>query len=282
MASTIPRQLIAVSYEEWAREYLRSLPPEHFMESIGQSTQRKITSESLDLVEARRPDVHVFSELLVQYPLPRQRRPGQVVPDNMVVISDQPITANSSYNLPLEPAGPFWVLEYVSKSNKRKDYKDNFAKYERDLRVPYYLIFHPDDQELTLYRHDGKKYVPVKSNKHGRFPIARLDIDVRILDGWVRFWHKGELLPLPADFERVLDEAKRRADEADRRADEAGRRADEARHRAIQADRRADEADIRAAELRRRLAEAERELAQLRGSAQAPPSRRTNGTKPAK
>src|ERR1700682_3125888 len=115
MASTKPRALITVSYEEWAREYLRGLPPEHFMESIGQSTQRKITLESLDLLKARRPDVHVFSELLVQYPRPRQRRPGQVVPDNMVVLSTQDIKADSSFNTPLEAARPFWVLEYVSK-----------------------------------------------------------------------------------------------------------------------------------------------------------------------
>ena len=47
------------------------------------------------------------------------------------------------------------MLEYVSKSSRRKDYDDNFDKYERDLKVPYYLTFYPDDQELTLYRHTG-------------------------------------------------------------------------------------------------------------------------------
>jgi Uma2 family endonuclease len=251
MASTRPRALIAVSYEEWAREYLRSLPPEHFMEAVGQSTQRKITLESLDLLKVRRPEVHVFSELLVQYPRRRQRRPGQVVPDNMVVLSDQPLKAETSYNLPLEPARPFWVLEYVSKNNKRKDYEDNFDKYERELQVPYYLVFYPDDQELTLYRHDGKKYVSVKPNRHGRYPIARLDLEVGLHEGWVRFWYKGQLLPLPADLERALNEAQRRAEEADRRADD----------------------------LQRRLAEAERELAQLRATA---PPRRNNGSKPVK
>src|SRR5438552_1489905 len=266
MASTKPRALIAVSYEEYAREYLRSLPPEHFMEAIGQSTQRKITLESLDLLEARRPDVHVVSEMLVQYPRARQRRPGQVVPDNMVVLCDQPLKADSSYNLPLEPARPFWVLEYVSKNNKRKDYEDNFDKYERELQVPYYLVFYPDDQELTLYRHDGKKYVSVKPNKHGHYPIPKLEMEVGLLDGWVRFWHKGQLLPLPADLERALEEAERRADEEKRRADEEGRRA--------------DEAGQRAADLQRRLEEAERELAQLRAATRANSTRRANGSKP--
>jgi Uma2 family endonuclease len=244
MATTKPRGLIAVTYEAAAQDYLRSLPPEHFMEAIGQSTQRKITLESLDLLHLRRPDVQVFNELLVQYALPRQRKPGQVVPDNMVVVCDQPIKADSSYNLPLEPVGPFWVLEYVSKNNKRKDYEESFDKYEKELKVPYYLVFYPDDQELTLYHHDGKKYVSVKPNRHGRLTIPELAVEVALLDGWVRFWHEGKLLPLPGDLQRALDEANRRADD-----------------------------------LQHRLEQAERELARFRAQGEAPPTRRNNGPK---
>src|SRR5262245_12111360 len=171
MASARPRALIEVAYETAAQEYLRSLPLEHFMEATAQARQREITLESLALVKARRRDVHVFNELLVQYPRPRQRRPGQIVPDNMVVITDQRIRADSSYNTPIEAEPPFWVMEYVSKHNKRKDYEGSFSKYERELKVPYYLIFYPDNQELTLYRLVGKKYVSVKPNKAGRRPI---------------------------------------------------------------------------------------------------------------
>src|SRR5260370_6124151 len=111
--SHLPPGIIAVTYAEHAREYLRSLPLEHFMEATAQGTQRKITLESLDLVTLRRPDFQVFNELLVQYPRPRQRRPGQVVPDNMVVLWPGPIDAEGSFDLPLQPAGPVWVLEYV-------------------------------------------------------------------------------------------------------------------------------------------------------------------------
>src|SRR5205807_234345 len=168
----------------------------------------------------------------------------QVVPDNMVVLCDQPLKADSSYNLPLEPARPFWVLEYVSKNNKRKDYEDNFDKYERELQVPYYLVFYPDNQELTLYRHTGKKYLSVKPNAAGRYPIPPLDLEVALEGGWVRYWHQGELLPLPADLQRDLDEARRRAAAAEQRAAEATQRADD---------------------LQRRLDEAQRALAELRG-----------------
>lgn len=59
MASIKSRIHLDIHYYEDAQAYLRSLPEEHFMEAIGQSTQRKINVESLDLVTVQRPDVHV-------------------------------------------------------------------------------------------------------------------------------------------------------------------------------------------------------------------------------
>jgi Uma2 family endonuclease len=267
----MPKPRTEIDYEAAARAYLRSLPLEHFMEAIPQATQREITLESLALLKARRSDMHVFNELLVQYPRPGRRKLGQVVPDNMVVLSDQPIQAEGSFNVPRQPAGPFWVLEYVSKGNPRKDYEDSFDKYEQELQVPFYLVFYPDNQELTLYRHTGKKYVTVKPNKHERYAIPRLDVEVGLLHGWVRYWYQGELLPLPADLQRELDEARRRADEEKQRADEEKQRADEEKQRA-------DEEKQRADELQRRLEAAERELGQYRTPGKPDAARRQNGS----
>ncbi len=250
MPTEVPRILLEIRYYEAAQEYLRKLPPEHFMESTPQATQRKITLESLDLLHARRPEVQIFNELLVQYPLPRRKRPGQVVPDNMVVIHSTPIKAEGSFDVPLQPVRPFWVLEYVSKSNRRKDYDDNMRKYEHELKVLYYLLFVPDQQELTLYHHTGARYVSVHPDEHGRYAIAEVDLAVGLLDGWVRFWYRGELLPLPADLQAALDQAHREIVEANRRADAESRRADAE-------SRRAD------AEEQARIT-AEHELAQLR------------------
>ncbi len=102
--------------------------------------------------------------------------------------------------------------------------------------MPYYLSFDTDARNLTLYRHDKRKYVSVKPNKQGRYLVPELEMEVGLLDGWVRYWHQGELLPLPADMQRELDESRRQADEEKCRADE----------------------------LQRRLEAAERELAELR------------------
>ncbi len=227
MSPNLPLAHQEIAYEREAQAYLRSLPLEHFMEAIPQATQRKITLESLDLLHSRRPDVHVFNELLIQYPLQGRRKPGQVVPDNMVVLTTEPIRAESSYNVPLEPARPFWTLEYVSKGNPRKDYEDSFRKYERNLKVPYYLVFYPEAGELTLYHHNKRKYVTVKPNERGRLAIPELDLEVSLLDGWVRFWHKDDLLPLPAELQSDLDEARQQTHEARQRAEQQKSRADE-------------------------------------------------------
>jgi Uma2 family endonuclease len=217
------RTALALRYEREAQEYMESLPLEHFMEQLPHAHQRKITLESLDLVSARRPEVQVFNELLVQYPRPRQKKLGKVVPDNMVVIDPHPIAANLSFNIPLISARPFWMLEYVSKSNERKDYVENKRLYERHLKVPYYLLFDTDKETLILWRHNGKRYVAVNPNAHGRLVIEELDLEMAIHGGWVRFWYQGKLLPLPAELQKEVDAVTRERDAATARVSELER-----------------------------------------------------------
>jgi Uma2 family endonuclease len=219
MSNSLPLPLLRLKYEQAADEYCRSLPLEHYMEATPQSTQRKITLESLDLVHARRPDVQLFNELLVQYPLPSTDKLGQVVPDNMIVLSKKPLNPVGSYDLPLEGVLPYWVMEYVSPNSKRKDYDQSFHKYEQELKVPYCLMFYPEAQDLKLFRHRSGKYALVKPNARGRLPIARLDLELVLLDGWVRFWFKGALLPLPAELQHELDETRRQLEETVRQLD---------------------------------------------------------------
>jgi Uma2 family endonuclease len=242
MATTKPISLLRIEYAEAAEAYLRWLReehPEHFMESIQQGHQRKITLESLDLVSAQVPEVQVFNELLIQYPRRGVKKIQQVVPDNMVVRSREPLKLNGSFDIPLQPVGPFWVMEYISKNNKRKDYEASFGKYERDLKVPYLLLFYPDDQELTLYRHNRRKYVSVKPNEHGRLAVPEIEVEVALLDGWVRFWFRGELLPLPADLLQKLEQTQRLAADLQHRLDEQSRQTETLQHRLDEHERQA-------------------------------------------
>jgi Uma2 family endonuclease len=261
MSTDKPRSLLRLEYANAAEAYLRSLPLEHFMEATPQATQREITVESLALLRAQRPDVQYFNELLVQYPHGRGKPIRQVVPDNMVVVHAEPIDAEGSYDVPLQPVGPFWVLEYVSKRSQRKDYDDSFRKYERELKVPYYLLFYPDAQELTLFRHTGKKYVAVRANEAGRHALLELDLELALVEGWVRFWYRGELLPLPADLHRQLDETRRQLAQVQEQAREAQEQTRQAQEQARQAQEQTRQAQEQVEQERQQN---ERLLAQLR------------------
>jgi Uma2 family endonuclease len=226
MSTGISRSELARLYEESAQAYLRSLPLEHFRESTPQATQREITLESLAIVRARRPEVQVFNELLIQYPVAGQSDLGKVVPDNMIVVCEEPLGELSNYALPLQRVGPLCVMAYVSRSNRRKDYEDNLVRYERDLKVPYYLLFTPDIQEMILYHYHHDHYRTVLPNEQGRYAIPELELEVAILQRWLRFWFRGELLPLPGDLLRLLDDANARAEQAERSAEQARQQRD--------------------------------------------------------
>jgi Uma2 family endonuclease len=202
MASSPTMTLTSWDYDRAAEEYLKSLPLEHFMEATPQATQREITVESFALLKTHRPDVHYFNELLVQYLF--QGRLRQVVPDNMAILSDEPRQAWTNYAVELEPVPPFWVLEYVSPSSRRKDYEESFRKYEQELKVPYCLLFDPERQDLRMYRHDGGHYVQLEQDADGRYAVPELDLQVGLLDGWVRLWYRDHLLELPAELQRRL------------------------------------------------------------------------------
>ena len=221
MRAEVPRGILEVHYGAAAEEYLCKLKPENHMEAPPQATQREITLASLSLVHERRPEVQFFNELLVQYAVGTRHKPGQVVPDNMVVVHPTPLRVPGHYSLALQPAWPFWVMDYVSNSSLRKDYGASMRKYEAELKVPYYLLFYPDNQELSLFRHDGTRYVTVLPDESGLHAVPELEMAVSLTDGWARYWFRGEILPLPGELLRSLDRANQETARQRRRADEA-------------------------------------------------------------
>lgn len=234
MPRTPPLPLLRLRFAEAAAEYLRSLRmqhPEHFMESVAQAQQRKITVVSMDLVRRRDASVHCYSELLVQW-LGKEDEVRRVVPDNMLVVAAEQPRVEGHWDVPLQGARPFLVAEYVSKGNPRKDYQRSFDKYEKELKVRYYLMFHPDEQELTLFRHTGRRYVSVKPDARERYEIPEIRAEVALHEGWARFWHEGRLLPLPAELQAEVDLLTRQLADERKRADDATRRADDATQRA--------------------------------------------------
>jgi Uma2 family endonuclease len=254
VAKTKTTPWTAAEYDRAAEDYVRRLPLEHFMEALPQSTQRRITVESLDLLRARRPEVQVFNELLIQYFFKGRLR--RVVPDNMVRLSQEPLHTETSFNVELEKEQPFLTLEYISPASHRKDYHESFRKYERELQVPYCLLFYPEKQDLQLHHLEDSGYQRVPANDQGRHAIPELELEVGLLDGWIRFWHRGELLLLPADLEKEVLREKERADLEKERADLEKERADQEKERAEREKERADQAQAEVERLRALLEQA--------------------------
>jgi Uma2 family endonuclease len=261
-------------YERAAAEYLSRLPLEHFMEGIPQATQREITLASLAQLKNHEHELQVFNELLVQYFYRGNLR--QVVPDNMVRRSSAPCLSPTCFIADKEPAGPLWVLEYVSHgaANKRKDYEDSFRKYERELKVPYCLLFDPEIQDLFLYRHNGERYTPVEENAAGRLPLPELELEIGLHENWVRFWHRGQLLELPRKLrdrvealEAELDRERQRAEQERQRAEQERQRAEQEQERAEEQTRRAEQAQQQAAAEKQRAEEQAQQADQARQSA---------------
>src|SRR5262249_48744584 len=124
----------------------------------------------------------------------------------------------------------------------------------------------------------GVNYELVAANAAGRCPIPELEMEVGLLDGWTRFWHQGELLPLPADLQRQLDnliaklkkvrrqaqQEKKRADDEKKRAEHEKQRAEEEANRAERTRQRARQQKERADQEKQRAEAAEDEVKRLR------------------
>jgi Uma2 family endonuclease len=217
-----------LAYERDAMQYSRTLTWENLMESTAQATQRKITVESFDLISRLRPDIQCFNELLIQYPRLGEdpEKPVRVVPDNMIVVHPEPLDVSGSYMLPIHRVIPTLVFEYVSKSNTRKDYEENYWKYEQELKIPYYIVFNPENKDLQVFRLEQESYLRVAPGDAGRFGVSNLELEVALLHGWIRFWFRGELIPLPAELADLAESAETRAESEKVRAESAERERD--------------------------------------------------------
>ena len=79
--------------------------------------------------------------------------------------------------------------------------------------MPYCLIFFPEEQDLQLYHLESGRYRPVPANTHGRHAIPELELEVGLLDGWVRFWYQGEILLLVEEMEKERIQLMQRTEE---------------------------------------------------------------------
>jgi hypothetical protein len=171
--------------------------------------QRELTGWSFAVLRTERPDVQLFTGRLIQFDSPGEDHPGQIAPDHFVAVHPTPLGRWGGYNIPYEPVRPLLVMNYVAESDRKYDAVRR-EMCERDLAVPYYLRFDLTGRDLALFRPVGGTYRAARANPAGRLAVPELELEVALLDGWVRFWFRGELLPRPEDLLR-----ERRAMEAE-------------------------------------------------------------------
>ena len=146
---------------------------------------------------------------------------GQVVPDNMIVVHSEVLHPEGSYDTAFEPAPPFCVLEYVSNSNKRKDYDDNMRNVPARIESAVLSPLLPRWAGTDAFHHNNKrKYISVKPNEYDRLAISELELEVAIFDGSVTLLVSGQTVAVA----RRLAVRPRRANATGRRANATGRR----------------------------------------------------------
>ncbi|MDA1017068.1 MAG: hypothetical protein O3A00_21745 [Planctomycetota bacterium] len=200
MSSGTETLFTAAEYEAAALTYYESLPLEHFMEATDQSLQREIALSSFRVLRTRQSGVRLYNELLFQWVEDGEIQ--RLVPDNSLFLTDEADdVSRTSFNFELETGRPLVDMEWISDSDLRKDRPGGatFAKNER-IKVPYYLCFHRATQTFEVFEHNGTNYDLMPTEPNGRYRIPEIDLEIGLKERWVRFWHRGELLPLPDEL----------------------------------------------------------------------------------
>ena len=148
---------------------------------------------------------------------------------------------------------PTVVVELASPSTRNADFGIKFRIYRDRLRVPEYFVYDPETFELSGWRLQNSKYVPIDEDERGRLPSNELDLTLGTWEGevvkdvgtWLRFFDReGHVVPTPeeAQEKRAIAERSRadkemsRADKEKSRADKEKSRADKEKSKAVAAE----------------------------------------------
>jgi Uma2 family endonuclease len=177
-----------------------------------------------------------------------------------------------SYVTWYEGIAPFVVVELLSPGTEKEDLGETTRRsadepppkwevYERILRVPYYVVFSREADEMRVFKLNGGGYSEV-SGHGGKFWMPQAELGLGLWHGsykgierlWLR-WYDAEGNWIQTDAERAEQE-RQRAEEARQQAEEARQHAEEARQEKEDALQQAERERQRA----ERLAEMLRQL----------------------
>lgn len=202
--------------------------------------------------------IYLASELQVHYP-------GEPVfaPD-LIAVADVEDPGDDdtrmAWIVATEGRGPDLALEVNHQGDRKKDLMDNVVTFAR-LGISEYVIYDRLKQRVLGYRlpfPGAGRYQPMVS-RGGLLSSAVLGLDLRVVDGRLRFFYGGAAIPetreLLARVTAMVDELEQKAEAEAQRADLEAHRAAVAAQRADAEARRADAEAAARAELERRLAE---------------------------
>jgi len=141
-----------------------------------------------------------------------------------------------SYVLWQEKVPPTLIIEVSSGDGaEERDQTPRMGKfwiYEQMIRAPYYAIFVPDTQELSVHHLVGGTYQRQEPNDRGRYFIPPLGVELGLWTGpfqnntgtWLR-WFTVDGRPLPTADERARME-RDRAEQERQRAEQERQRAE--------------------------------------------------------
>lgn len=115
--------------------------------------------------------------------------------------------ARLSYVMWQEGVSPLMVTEFISRDgadeHDRTPQTGKFWVYEQGIRAPYYIIHSFESDEPEVFGLVRSRYKKIAANKHGRYPIPEMGVQLGVLEGphldyttnWLRFWDgDGNLL----------------------------------------------------------------------------------------
>lgn len=199
--------------------------------------------------------IYLASELPVLYP-----DEPPFAPDLMAVLDvadpgDDDL--RMCWSVAEEGRGLDLVLEIHYAGDKDKDLVSNLARYAR-LGVPEYFVYDRRAQRLYGYRLGPNRQYQSLPIRGGLCHSSVLDLNLRVLDGRLRFYAGAALVPetreLLARLEGIMDQREQDIAEMERQiAEETAARVDLAQRLADREQRLAD-AEARAAALEQELA----------------------------
>lgn len=166
-----------------------------------------------------RPDVHVRGDMLIYYE--RWDRSKSVVPDIFVVRGVGSVSRRS-YKIWEEGKPPDFVMEIASPSTKKNDRVDKHRIYAK-LGVGEFWRFDPTGEtfrpplagrQLRGAQLGPRGYEPLRPNGPDSIRSEVLGLDVRVVDGDLRFWD-----PVKRRHLRTLEEAQSERRLAERERD---------------------------------------------------------------